>query len=135
MILYPTQIRPLTALLPTKKAIFYPLDDPHKTRWNYLSHSFPLKGHAPFGHYALLEVSLNESGYDQMQQIIDFKNYLLTVENNPYTKDSTKYYLAVNRSNHKDSLFAWTFEGYLICLNFAITPDEISFYPAFGFQS
>ena len=34
--------------------------------------------------YNLLKTYLSESGYDQMQQIIDLENYLAVVENNPY---------------------------------------------------
>ena len=123
-----------------KEAIFFALNDPAKTRWHYLPHSsFPREG-LPLSDmtpeqekkiYTLLEAYLSESGYDQMQQIIDLENYLATVENNPFTRDPTKYYLAVYGTPHKDSLWAWSFEGHHISLNFTITPDEIAFAPAF----
>ena len=66
-----------------------------------------------------------------MQQIIDLENYLAAVENNPVIRDPTKYYLAVYGRPQKDSLWAWSFEGHHISLNFTITPKEISFAPAF----
>ena len=123
-----------------KEAVFFALNDPAKTRWHYLPHSsFPREG-LPLSDmtpeqeekiYTLLKAYLSESGYDQMQQIIDLENYLATVENNPFTRDPTKYYLAVYGTPHKDSLWAWSFEGHHISLNFTITPDEIAFAPAF----
>ena len=123
-----------------KEDVFFALNDPAKTRWHYLPHSsFPREG-LPLSDmtpeqeekiYTLLKAYLSESGYEQMQQIIDLENYLAAVENNPFTRDPTKYYFAVYGTPHKDSLWAWSFEGHHISLNFTITPDEIAFAPAF----
>ena len=123
-----------------KEVVSFALEDPAKTRWHYLPHSsfkregLPLSDMTPIQvqkTYALLEAYLSESGYDQMEQIIDLENYLAVVENNPAKRDPTKYYLAVYGTPHRDSLWAWSFEGHHVSLNFTVSPDKITFAPAF----
>ena len=123
-----------------KEVVSFALEDPAKTRWHYLPHSsfkregLPLSDMTPIQvqkTYALLEAYLSESGYDQMEQIIDLENYLAVVENNPAKRDPTKYYLAVYGNPHQDSLWAWSFEGHHVSLNFTVSPYKISFAPAF----
>ena len=123
-----------------KEVVSFALEDPAKTRWHYLPHSsfkregLPLSDMTPIQvqkTYAILEAYLSESGYDQMEQIIDLENYLAVVENNPAKRDPTKYYLAVYGNPHRDSLWAWSFEGHHISLNFTVSPDKIAFAPAF----
>ena len=123
-----------------KEVVSFALEDPAKTRWHYLPHSsfkregLPLSDMTPIQvqkTYALLEAYLSESGYDQMEQIIDLENYLAVVEKNPAKRDPTKYYLAVYGNPHQDSLWAWSFEGHHVSLNFTVSPDKITFAPAF----
>ena len=123
-----------------KEVVFFDFDDPAKTRWHYLPHSSFSREGLPLSDmtaaqeekiYAMLQAYLSKSGYDQMQQIIDLENYLAAVENNPVIRDPTKYYLAIYGRPQKDSLWAWSFEGHHISLNFTITADEIAFAPAF----
>ena len=131
----------LNSLTPVQKeAVSFALDDPAKTRWHYLPHSsfaregVPLSEMSPEQEektYALLDAYLSESGYDQMQQIIDLENYLAIAENDPIKRDATKYYIALYGTPHQDSLWAWSFEGHHISLNFTISPDAINFAPAF----
>ena len=123
-----------------KEVVSFALEDPAKTRWHYLPHdSFAREG-LPLSEmspeqidktYNLLETYLSESGYDQMQQIIDLENYLAVVENNPKKRDPKKYYISFYGTPHQDSLWAWSFEGHHISLNFTITAKAISFAPAF----
>lgn len=123
-----------------KEVVSFSLKDPAKTRWHYLPHdSFAREG-LPLSEmspeqvdktYALLETYLSESGYHQMQQIIDLENYLAVVENNPLKRDPGKYYIAFYGIPQKDSLWAWSFEGHHISLNFTINAKAISFAPAF----
>jgi hypothetical protein len=131
----------MNSLTPAQKEIVsFALEDPAKTRWHYLPHdSFAREG-LPLSEmtagqiektYALLEAYLSESGYDQMQQIIDLENYLAIVENNPYKRDASKYYIAFYGTPHKDSLWAWSFEGHHLSLNFTVSPEAIAFAPAF----
>ncbi len=123
-----------------KEIVSFDLEDPAKSRWHYLPHSSFLREGLPLSDmtadqvektYALLEAYLSESGYDQMQQIIALENYLAEVENNPIKRDPTKYYLAFYGTPHQDSLWAWSFEGHHISLNFTIGKNEIAFAPAF----
>ena len=123
-----------------KEVVSFALEDPAKIRWHYLPHdSFTREGLSLSEMsqeqidktYNLLETYLSESGYDQMQQIIDLENYLAVVENNPYKRDASKYYIAFYGTPNKDSLWAWSFEGHHISLNFTITANAISFAPSF----
>lgn len=123
-----------------KEAVSFAMEDPAKSRWHYLPHDsfaregLPLSEMTPEQNhktFALLEAYLSESGYDQMQQIIDLENYLALVENNPVKRDASKYYIAFYGTPHKDSLWAWSFEGHHISLNFTVTPEAIAFAPAF----
>ena len=123
-----------------KEVVSFALEDPAKTRWHYLPHSSFKREGLPLSDmtstqiqktYALLEAYLSESGYDQMEQIIDLENYLAVVENNPAKRDPTKYYLAVYGNPHRDSLWAWSFEGHHVSLNFTVSPHKIAFAPAF----
>lgn len=131
----------MKSLTPAQKEIVsFAMEAPAKTRWHYLPHdSFAREG-LPLSNmssnqiektYALLEAYLSESGYDQMQQIIDLENYLAIVENNPYKRDASKYYIAFYGTPHKDSLWAWSFEGHHLSLNFTVSPEAIAFAPAF----
>jgi hypothetical protein len=125
---------------PQKKIISFELEDPAKSRWHYLPHdSFAREG-LPLSDmnsaqiqktYALLEAYLSESGYKKMHQIIDLENYLALLENNPFKRDPSKYYIAFYGTTHRDSVWAWSFEGHHISLNFTITPKAIAFAPAF----
>jgi hypothetical protein len=123
-----------------KEILCFPFDDPAKTRWHYLPHSSFTREGLPLSEmndeqvkqtYALLESYLSESGYNQMEQIIGLENYLAAVEKNPVKRDPTKYYLAFYGSPQRDSIWAWSFEGHHISLNFTIGPKAISFAPAF----
>ena len=123
-----------------RELVSFALEDPAKSRWHYLPHdSFTREGLSLSEMsqeqidktYNLLETYLSESGYDQMQQIIDLENYLAVVENNPYKRDASKYYIAFYGTPNKDSLWAWSFEGHHISLNFTITANAISFAPSF----
>ncbi len=131
----------MKSLTPAQKEIVsFAMEAPAKTRWHYLPHdSFAREG-LPLSNmssnqiektYALLEAYLSESGYDQMQQIIDLENYLAIVENNPYKRDASKYYIAFYGTPHKDSLWAWSFEGHHLSLNFTVSRETIAFAPAF----
>ena len=131
----------MKSLTPAQKEIVsFAMEAPAKTRWHYLPHdSFAREG-LPLSNmssnqiektYALLEAYLSESGYDQMQQIIDLENYLAIVENSPYKRDASKYYIAFYGTPHKDSLWAWSFEGHHLSLNFTVSPEAIAFAPAF----
>jgi len=123
-----------------KEIISFELEDPAKSRWHYLPHdSFAREG-LPLSDmssnqiektYALLKSYLSKSGYKKMHQIIDLENYLALLENNPFKRDASKYYIAFYGTANRDSVWAWSFEGHHISLNFTITPKAISFAPAF----
>lgn len=123
-----------------KKQTTFSFDDPAKTRWHYLPHSSFKREGLPLSQmtpdqiektYALLDAFLSDSGYDQMEQIIDLENYLAAVENNPEKRDPAKYYLAFYGIPKQDATWAWSFEGHHLSLNFTVTPNDIAFAPAF----
>ena len=123
-----------------KKTVSFDFDDPAKTRWHYLPHSsFKREGLSLSEMtqvqikktYALVEAYLSEAGYNQMEQIIDLENYLAVVENNPIVRDPNKYYIAIYGNPKKDRIWAWSFEGHHVSLNFTVNSNNISFAPAF----
>ena len=123
-----------------KKVVSFTFDDPAKTRWHFLPHSsfkregLPLSDMTPRQikkTYALLEAYLSVNGYEQMEQIINLENYLALVENSPFVRDPTKYYMAVYGKPEKDSIWAWSFEGHHVSLNFTINSNDVSFAPSF----
>ena len=81
--------------------------------------------------YQMLEAYLSESGYSQMEQIIDLENYLAIKENDPFKRDPKKYYVSFYGTPHRDSVWSWSFEGHHISLNFTISKNRISFAPSF----
>jgi hypothetical protein len=99
----------------------FKLTDSSKMRWHYLPHSsFQRKGLSMDSLsviqneklMGLLDAFLSNSGYDKMEQIIDLENYLAVKEQNPFKRNSKKYYVAFYGTPNNESPWAWSFEGY-----------------------
>lgn len=81
--------------------------------------------------FELLKVSLSEVGFDKTIKIIDLERVLAKQEGNPTFRDPEKYNIAFYGDPQKDSLWAWSFEGHHVSLNFSILNDKISIAPRF----
>ncbi|MEL6674807.1 MAG: DUF3500 domain-containing protein [Bacteroidota bacterium] len=79
----------------------------------------------------LMKSFLSEAGYEKTQQIIGLESVLAELENNTLFRDPEKYNVAFYGNPGKDSLWAWSFEGHHVSLNFTIRHDEVSATPRF----
>lgn len=79
----------------------------------------------------MLRSFLSKTGYDKTQRIMDLENVLAEIEQRPEFRDPTLYHIAVYGNPRSDSLWAWSFEGHHISLNFTILNGKISSSPRF----
>lgn len=79
----------------------------------------------------LLQSSLSKVGYKKIKKIMDLENILLEISGDSIMRDPENYFVAFYGNPQKDSLWAWSFEGHHLSLNFTISNDEISFAPRF----
>ena len=118
----------------------FKLTDSSKMRWHYLPHSsFQRKGLSMDSLsviqneklMGLLDAFLSNSGYDKMEQIIDLENYLAVKEQNPFKRNSKKYYVTFYGTPNNESPWAWSFEGHHLSFNFTVHKDQVAIAPAF----
>lgn len=117
-----------------------PLEDSSRVSWHFLpGASWPRKGirldelnekqeSLLLDH---LKISLSEVGYDLVRHIMGLENVLAELEKRPEYRDPELYTAAFYGHPGKDSLWAWSFEGHHISLNFTIVNDSISIAPRF----
>ncbi|MEJ2005880.1 MAG: DUF3500 domain-containing protein [Cyclobacteriaceae bacterium] len=79
----------------------------------------------------LLQSFLSETGYHKTQQIIELENVLLELSGNSEMRDPGKYATAFYGNPETDSLWAWSFEGHHLSLNFTVHNDRITVAPRF----
>jgi hypothetical protein len=117
-----------------------PFDDNSKHQWHYLPASmFPRAG-ISLGElnpkqkqlfFQLLRSSLSETGYAKTQQIISLENVLAEISGNYSMRDPEQYYAAFYGNPERDSLWAWTFQGHHLALNFTVANGKTSVAPRF----
>ncbi len=81
--------------------------------------------------FQLLQNSLSESGYAKTKQIISLEEVLAELSGNPDYRDPEKYHSAFYGNPGKDSLWAWSFQGHHLSLNFTVLNGETSIAPRF----
>ena len=81
--------------------------------------------------FQLLRASLSETGYAKTQQIISLENVLADLSDNTSMRDPEKYYAAFYGNPEKDSLWAWSFQGHHLSLNFTILNGKTEIAPRF----
>ncbi len=115
-------------------------DDARKTHWHYLPHSmFPREGIAikelEFPQKVLLakllESFLSKAGYETTLHIIDLENVLAELSGDAVYRDAEKYYITFYGNPEKDVLWAWSFEGHHISLNFTVSNGQVTLAPRF----
>jgi hypothetical protein len=79
----------------------------------------------------LLQDYLSESGYDKAMRIMSLEKILAEISGDSIYRDSEKYSIAFYGDPEKDNIWAWSFEGHHLSLNFSIIDDEISMAPRF----
>ncbi|WP_242086124.1 DUF3500 domain-containing protein [Aestuariivivens sediminis] len=81
--------------------------------------------------FKMLQSFLGEVGYHKTQRIMDLERVLAELENNPTFRDAGAYYVAVYGNPRTDKLWAWSFEGHHVSLNFTISEGSVSVAPRF----
>ncbi len=81
--------------------------------------------------FNLLKNSLSETGYAKTRQIMSLEDVLAEISGNHNYRDPEKYYAAFYGNPAKDSLWAWSFQGHHISLNFTVFNGETSIAPRF----
>lgn len=82
--------------------------------------------------FKLLRNYLSETGYNKTLKIMDLENVLFEMgQGDADFRDPEKYSVAFYGNPEQDSLWAWSFEGHHLSLNFSILNDKISIAPRF----
>lgn len=81
--------------------------------------------------YQMLQKYLSATGYIKTQKIIDLENVLAEIDSNTNFRDPEKYHISIYGNPRKDSLWAWSFEGHHLSLNFTILNNKIAASPRF----
>ena len=117
-----------------------PIDESSRERWHYLPSTMfdragiPLHALTPDQKklaFRLLRSHLSETGYDKVRRIIELEKVLAELSNNPVVRDPEKYNVAIYGNPAADELWAWSFEGHHISLNFTISGEKVSMVPRF----
>ena len=118
-----------------------PFNDVSRTTWHFFPGTMYQRAGIQLGElntkqkellFKLLRAHLSETGYNKTLKIIDLENVLLEMEGNADFRDSNKYTVAFYGNPDKDSLWAWSFEGHHLSLNFSIlNKNKISIAPRF----
>ena len=118
----------------------FSFDDASKTFWHYFPASMTprtgiqlmdLNSKQKQLFTVLLQSFLSETGYIKTQKIIDLENILLEATGDSIMRHPEKYAIAFYGNPEKDSLWAWSFEGHHISLNFTVLNGTVSASPRF----
>lgn len=117
-----------------------PFDDSTRTTWHFLPASMWERPGIPLKElneqqknnlFKLLQTYLSSTGYEKVLKIIDLESILLEQSGNAILRDPERYYTTFYGNPDSDTLWAWSFEGHHISLNFTISKGNISMTPRF----
>jgi hypothetical protein len=115
-------------------------DNPLKSNWHFIPGSMWPRAGIPLGELdksqkrlfmAFLESSLSAKGYQKTMKIIDLEKVLREISGDSVMRDPEKYFVAFFGDPENDSLWAWSFEGHHISLNFAVVNGKTAIAPRF----
>lgn len=118
----------------------FSFDDASKTFWHYFPASMTPRAGIQLIELnttqkqlftVLLQSFLSETGYIKTQKIIDLENVLLEATGDSIMRHPEKYAIAFYGNPETDSLWAWSFEGHHVSLNFTVLNGTISAAPRF----
>lgn len=81
--------------------------------------------------FELLRAHVSESGFKKIMSIIDLENILRELGADKKYRDPEKYFIAIYGDPLKDKLWAWSFEGHHLSLNFTIYDEAVRMTPRF----
>lgn len=115
--------------------------DTSRTTWHYFPGTMYKRAGIQLGElnteqkelfFKLLKTYLSETGYNKTIKIMDLETVLFEIgQGDAYNRDPEKYSVAFYGNPEKDSLWAWSFEGHHLSLNFSILNNKISIAPRF----
>lgn len=117
-----------------------PFNDESRMLWHYIPSSmFPREGiqlneldpNQKSKLDRLLRTFLSETGYMKTMKIIDLENILLEISGDSIMRNPENYSVAFYGNPEKDSLWAFSFEGHHISLNFTIHNEKVEIAPRF----
>lgn len=117
-----------------------PFNNPSRTLWHYIPSSMCTRAGIELNELAphqksklqqLLKSYLSETGYGKTMKIIDLENVLLEISRDSIMRNPEKYSVAFYGNPEKDSLWAFSFEGHHVSLNFTICNNKIKATPRF----
>ncbi len=120
--------------------LIMPFDDMSRKTWHYLPGKMwprtglklgELNDNQKMAFLQMLQSFLSESGYDKTQKIIELENVLVKLGGNPDFRNAGAYFIAIYGNPRTDSLWAWSFEGHHLSLNFTISKGKLSIAPRF----
>lgn len=123
-----------------KHKALLPFEDSTRTTWHFLPASMWERPGIPLKEltkeqktllYKLLSTFLSETGHNKILKIIDLENVLLELSGDTIMRDPERYYTVFYGNPEEENLWAWSFEGHHISLNFTITNDKTSMTPRF----
>jgi hypothetical protein len=79
----------------------------------------------------LLKTFLSETGYNKTMKIIDLENILLEISGDSIRRNPKNYLVAFYRNFEKHRLWAFSFEGHHVSLNYTIHNGKVEIAPLF----
>ena len=80
--------------------------------------------------YGFLGAHLSEMGIQKTKDVIALEQILFEMENDP-KRDTEKYFISFFGNPTKDKVWAWSFEGHHVSLNYTVVNGKISSSPQF----
>lgn len=123
-----------------RNRLVMPFDDMSKNAWHYLpGRMWPRAGlildelndNQKMEFSQMLQSFLSNSGYEKTRKIIELENVLVELGGDPGFRDAGAYFIAVYGNPGTDSLWAWSFEGHHLSLNFTVSNGKLSTAPRF----
>lgn len=123
-----------------RKKVQLPFNDSSKNNWHYFPATmWPREGlqlqelnpSQKELFFKFLGNYLSESGYTKARKVLNLENVLAEIEGNSRTRDPEKYHITIYGNPGKDRLWAWSFEGHHLSLNFTISNRTVSMAPMF----
>ncbi len=120
--------------------LMMPFDDMSRKDWHYLpAKMWPrtglklgeLNNNQKMAFSRMLQSFLSKSGYSKTQEIVELENVLVELGGDPDFRDAGAYFIAIYGNPRIDSLWAWSFEGHHLSLNFTVLNGKLSTAPRF----
>jgi hypothetical protein len=120
--------------------LIMPFDDMSRKDWHYLPGKMwprtglkldELNDNQKVRFSQMLQSFLSKPGYEKTQKIIELENVLVELGGDPGFRDAGAYFIAVYGNPVTDSLWAWSFEGHHLSLNFTVSNGKLSVAPRF----